>query len=264
MAKTYTLTEGRNKFKGTDAEEIVFGLGGKDEINTRGGNDVLSGGSGNDQLLGGNGIDKLIGGAGKDVLVGGAGLDYASYSDSISGVTVNLSDATRNTGDARGDRFDTIEGLIGSAQNDNLTGDTQNNTIFGGSGDDVIDGAGGDDLLWGDSEEVGVDGADTFVFTGAATTDLKRIMDFDVQDHIELSRSGFGLHIQYQLTVGTTLVIAHANPTAGTDSPTFLVEQSTGNLYFDADGNGTAAAQLIANVQFHSQEYLELNDFMIV
>jgi Ca2+-binding RTX toxin-like protein len=264
MAKTYTLTEGRNKFNGTNAEEIVFGLGGKDDISTKGGNDVLSGGLDKDRLLGGNGMDKLIGGGGKDILIGGAGLDYASYSDSISGVTANLSDTTRNTGDALGDRYDTIEGLIGSAESDSLTGDTQNNTILGGAGDDVIDGAGGNDELWGDSEEVGVDGADTFVFTGPAATDLKRIMDFDVQDHIELSRSGFGLHIQYQLTLGTTLVIAHANPTAGTNSPTFLVEQSTGNLYFDADGNGSAAAQLIANVQFHSQEYLDLNDFMIV
>jgi Ca2+-binding RTX toxin-like protein len=108
-----------------------------------------------------------------------------------------------------------------------------------------------------------VDGADTFVFGAPTELGLYRIMDFDVQDHIELSRADFGLHPQYKLTVGSTLIIAHSDPAAATNSPTFLIEQSTGNLYFDADGNGSGEKELIANVLFHSQEYLDVNDFVI-
>ena len=226
--------------------------------------DILIGDARKNVFLGMNGNDIFVGGAGADGYDGGAGTDLASYETSTIGVTVNMKQMTLNTGDAEGDFFEKIEGIIGSAHKDDLTGDTKDNVIYGGREDDRIDGGGGNDELWGDSEEFGVDGADTFVFTGPSTTDLKRIMDFDVMDHVELSRTGFGLHPAYQLTVGSTLIIAHASPTATTNSPTFLVEQSTGNLYFDADGNGSGAKELIANVQFHSQQYLDLNDFVIV
>jgi Ca2+-binding RTX toxin-like protein len=170
---------------------------------------------------------------------------------------------SRNTGDAKGDTYSNIEGLIGSAQNDDLTGDGNDNTIKGGAGDDVIHHSGGNDTLWGDSETFGTDGADTFAFKSPGGGAVY-IQDFDVFDHIQIDRAGFGLHPQWVLNVGTTLIISHANPTATTNSPTFLVEQSTGDLMFDADGNGSGQAVLIANVLFHSQEYLDQNDFVIV
>lgn len=227
--------------------------------------DTLVGTARANVLLGNDGNDVLVGGAGADKLDGGAGTDYASYDGSLAGVTVNLGQPGQNTEDAKGDTYKNIEGLIGSAQKDTLTGNASDNIIKGGFGDDRIDGGGGNDELWGDKEGFGVDGADTFVFSGpGSASDLRRILDFDVQDHIELSRSGFGLHPLYKLTVGATLIISHADPVATTNSPTFLVEQSTGNLYFDADGNGSGTKELIANVLFHSQEYLDLNDFVIV
>lgn len=265
MGKITRLNNKDNKYRaGRETEDTVFGLGGNDEIDGRDFDDKLDGGKGDDVLKGGEGDDFLIGGAGTDFLFGSKGFDIAFYDESKAGVTVSFVDPSRGTGDAKGDQFNAVEGLVGSAHGDTLSGNALDNSIWGGRGDDVIDGGGGNDELWGDDNEFGVDGADTFVFAGPADTDLKLIMDFDVQDHIEISRSGFGLHIQYQLTVGSTLIIAHASPTATTNSPTFLVEQSTGNLYFDADGNGSGAAELIANVQFHSQQFLDINDFVIV
>lgn len=225
--------------------------------------DTLIGTARANALHGNDGQDTLVGGAKGDKLDGGNGFDYASYDGSLVGVTAHLALASQNTGDAKGDTYSDIEGLIGSAQNDVLTGDAGDNTIKGGSGDDVLHHSGGNDTLWGDSETFGTDGADTFAFKSPGGGAVY-IQDFDVFDHIQIDRAGFGLHALYKLTVGTTLVIAHADPSAGTNSPTFLVEQSTGDLLFDADGNGSGQAVLIANVLFHSQEYLDLNDFVIV
>lgn len=225
--------------------------------------DILIGTKKSNLLYGGDGNDTLVGAGGADRLNGREGLDYASYHGSSAGVTVDLVLTGRNTGDAEGDRYSDIEGIIGSAHGDNLTGDTDDNIIDGGAGSDIIDGVSGTDVLWGDGQSFGVDGADIFLFRGP-DFGFKTIMDFDVQDHVQISRTGFGLSSLFELTEGSTLIIAHANPTATTGHPTFLVEQSTGNLYFDADGGGAGIATLIANVQFHSQEYLDLSDFVLV
>jgi serralysin len=231
------------------------------------GADKLEGNDGANTLNGDDGNDVLIGRGGADELVGGEGIDFASYATASStsdgvGVSVAMGDTSQNTGDAAGDTYNGVEGIIGSKFTDIIVGDAQDNILKGGGGDDFIGGGAGTDELWGDSETFGVDGDDTFVFLGPAHG-VKNIMDFDVFDHIQLSRSGFGLHPLYKITEGSTLIIAESNPAALTNSPTFLVEKSTGKLLFDADGNGSGTAELIANVKFHSQQYLDANDFMI-
>lgn len=231
------------------------------------GNDKLEGNDGANELNGGEGNDILTGRGGADKLVGGEGIDFASYATAASssdgvGVSVAMGDPSQNTRDAAGDTFSGVEGIIGSRFIDIIVGDAQNNILKGGGGDDFIGGGAGTDELWGDSETFGVDGDDTFVLLGPGLG-VKNIMDFDVFDHIQLSRSGFGLHPLYQITEGTTLIISESNPAALTNSPTFLVEKSSGKLLFDADGNGSGTAELIANVQFDSQQYLDANDFMI-
>ena len=265
MVKKVKFSDQDDNWIGSNKDDTVSALGGDDIINGSGGNDNLDGGSGNDLIKGGKGSDVLVGGTGSDIMIGGSGLDFVSYASSEAGLTVNLTDLARNTGDALGDVVSAVENLIGSDQNDDLTGTAKKNVIIGGFGDDRIYGGGdGNDELWDDKEEFGVDGADTFVFSAPTQAGLYRIMDFDVQDRIELSRADFGLHPQWKLAVGSALIIAHSDPAATTNSPTFLVEQSTGNFYFDADGNGAGEAELIANVQFHSQGYLDINDFVIV
>ena len=116
-------------------------------------NDMLTGDAGNNTLTGGDGDDTLIGGAGKDNLVGGTGSDTASYATAAAtvtkgvatGVTVNLANASQNTGDAKGDTFTSIENLTGSAFADRLTGDANNNILQGGAGADVLNGGDGND-----------------------------------------------------------------------------------------------------------------------
>lgn len=125
--------------RGNDAANYLWGGDG---------NDNLSGRDGNDSLMGGAGDDHLTGGAGADTLIGGDGFDFAAYTLAITGVEVSLFGGGR-TGEAAGDTYASIEGLIGSDFRDDLFGNDESNRIFGGSGNDTLSGAGGDDILSG-------------------------------------------------------------------------------------------------------------------
>ncbi|MGR9076482.1 hypothetical protein [Rhizobium leguminosarum] len=126
---TYT---GSGNFNGTgNALDNIITTSGN-------GNDTLDGAAGNDQLFGGNGNDILIGGTGADQLDGGAGIDYASYSTSVSAVTINLKTGVY-TGDAVGDTFTSIEGFIGSSSADSFVSGSDANFFNGGNGFDTVD-----------------------------------------------------------------------------------------------------------------------------
>jgi Ca2+-binding RTX toxin-like protein len=114
------------------------------------------GGPGNDLLVnhfeaallkGLGGDDTLEGGGGADTLDGGDGYDVASYRGSAVAVSVSLRDDTAAGGDAEGDRFISIESLLGSAFDDHLTGDDGHNIIEGGAGRDTIRGLLGNDWI---------------------------------------------------------------------------------------------------------------------
>ncbi|MFP5479983.1 MAG: hypothetical protein ACLGIE_09905 [Alphaproteobacteria bacterium] len=165
----FDLSRFNDRFLGSLGGDRADGLAGNDLLDGRGGDDWLSGGAGNDSLYGGEGADTLQGGAGSDRLDGGVGLDLASYADATTGVVADLAGPALNQGDARGDVYFGIEGLVGSAFADALSGDGQENRLEGGAGndtlagragDDWLDGGAGDDWLWGSI------GADTFVFSG--------------------------------------------------------------------------------------------------
>jgi Ca2+-binding RTX toxin-like protein len=96
-----------------------------------------------DQLTGDGGSDWLAGGGGGDRLDGGAGLDYAAYLNATRGITVSLAAPETNTGDAVGDVYISIEGLVGSAYGDELTGDSGDNWLIGGGGGDWLYGGAG-------------------------------------------------------------------------------------------------------------------------
>ncbi|MCE8556910.1 type I secretion C-terminal target domain-containing protein [Ruegeria pomeroyi] len=118
-----------------------------DVLNGSNGVNVLEGRRGADTLRGYDADDILIGGAGGDDLQGGAGFDMASYVG--SGVAVNVSLLTGYVagGDAAGDRFTSIEGLIGSRFNDILNGSNADNLFEGGRGGDTMRGNGGLDTV---------------------------------------------------------------------------------------------------------------------
>ncbi|QUE90045.1 calcium-binding protein [Pseudomonas sp. SCA2728.1_7] len=116
---------------------VINGTSGTDTLVGTSSADELYGFAGNDSLSGGEGNDLLDGGAGADVLNGGNGIDTASYANSTAGVTVNLVSGTGIGGDAQGDTLTSIETVVGSAFNDNLTASLAGNSLIGGAGNDV-------------------------------------------------------------------------------------------------------------------------------
>ena len=92
------------------------------EVEGDDGNDDITGGKGVDLLSGFIGDDVLEGGADGDVLFGDAGFDTATYRNATAAIVASLADSTVNTGEAKGDSYDEIEGLEGGKFADTLTG----------------------------------------------------------------------------------------------------------------------------------------------
>ena len=127
------------------------------------GDDRLKGTAAADELYGYTGDDVLTGGARGDLLDGGLGTDAASYSNAPQRVVADLFDPSGNQGHAAGDRYVSIERLVGSNFNDELRGGERDSVLFGGRGDDTLIGQFATTTL------VGGRGADTLIGLGAST-----------------------------------------------------------------------------------------------
>jgi Ca2+-binding RTX toxin-like protein len=94
-------------------------------------------------------FESFEGMAGDDLIFGQGGLDRASYSQSPTGVKVDLA-AGVATEDGFGgvDTLFGVEGVRGSSFDDMLIGDDNDNFFEPHRGNDMVDGAGGEDLLF--------------------------------------------------------------------------------------------------------------------
>ena len=253
---------------GNAAANVLYGSSGNDTLVGAGGDDQLQGGPGDDSMVGGDGNDRfrdeggndtMLGGAGDDeytvdnlngnyVFDGGAGFDGLTYvvAPVQSGVTVDLAAGSASGGGGSGTTtLISVERVVGSSFADNLHGDGGNNQLFGGGGDDTLNGGGGFNLLVGDT------GADQFVFSdalgaGSLITDFASGSDklhLDARVMTQLGTTG-------NFAAGDARFYAAAGATGGHDADDRVVyDTNNGTLYYDADGSGAGAAQVISTVQ---------------
>lgn len=259
--------DGNDTLYGEDGDDTLIGAAGNDQIRGGIGNDSLYGGAdadtlygddGSDRLFGGTGADQLYGGTGDDTLQGGdgadllsasSGMDYADYSDSGSGVSIDLSTGLGSGGTAAGDTLSGIDGIIGSGYNDTLVGfdgqgsDAGNfytNIFYGAAGNDSLDGRGGDDVLYGGADDdtvLGGDGADS-LYGGTGNDTLSGGAGADVLD------GGADRDVFTDLTDGDIIVGGGTGDDADVLDLTSWGKDHT-NIIFDPDNPENGVVQFL-------------------
>lgn len=239
--------------------------------------DRLKGNSLANELLGGFAADKLTGLGGADTLNGGSGVDTASYTTSNAAVHVNLLAGTASGGHAAGDVLLSIENLEGSSFSDSLVGNAAKNKLTGAGGNDSLDGGlandtllgglGNDRLIGGQGVDTitGNDGADTFVLTpAAANRDI--ILDFvSGTDHLEIKASLFGGGLVAGIGLAIGQLVINTTGLAGDADDRFILNSTTGELFYDVNGNVSGATGSRLIVDFNGIiPALTIADFLIV
>lgn len=252
--------------QGSSFNDTLGGDYGDNLLYGNGGDDFLVGLFGADDLRGHEGNDTLRGDSGADTLYGGDGFDWADYTSATIGLRVNMTNAALSTGDAAGDVFSLIEGLRGSSFADTLVGDAADNQIIGNSGADLLQGMAGIDRLVGGNGNDTISGggsndfltgganADHFLFDTALGSNIDKITDFVVADDTILMQKAVftALTTAGVFIPGFPTALAANAFTLGTAATTadhrIIYNAATGQLYYDADGNGAGARAQFAAV----------------
>ncbi|WP_232629100.1 hypothetical protein [Methylobacterium sp. Leaf118] len=220
----------------------------------------LTGNASANTLTGNDGANTLNGGAGADVLIGRFGSD-TYYVDTradqvIEGVGEGNDTVLSSVSYmlAAGQEIEALRLLVstGSAAL-NLTGNARAQSLTGNTGANILDGGWGNDVLTGRG------GADTFVFNSAiGPGNVDRITDFASDDTIRLSDAIFTALAPGPLA-GAAFKNLDSGPVDASDR--LLYKQSTGELFYDADGSGSAVKVKIA--VFDNKAALFADDFLI-
>ena len=214
-----------NKLTGNALDNEISGRGGDDTIIGNAGNDILRGGDGDDLIKGGIGDDEMFGWSGDDIFLVNSASDTVielegNGVDLIkSSVTFSLSDNVENLR------------LINSGDVNGI-GNALDNEIIGNDGDNDLNGRLGADTL------TGGDGEDRFIFR-VALDDADTITDFETGvDEIRLDDAIFTT-----LSTGSLALTAFGSNLSGsafTAAQRIIYSESTGKLYYDEDGSGSA------------------------
>jgi Ca2+-binding RTX toxin-like protein len=147
---------------------------------------------------------------------------------------------------------------VGNSLDNVITGNSASNMLFGGDGDDRVEGKAGHDILNGGSGDdmlvggfgadilIGGIGADTFRFN-SVSEGLDTITDFSQSqnDAIAVSASGFGAGLTLGVLGSSQFTIGSA---ATTIDHRIIYDDSTGGLFFDADGTGAIGQVMFATL----------------
>lgn len=236
-----TLGDGNTRlFSSGHTDDNITGSDGNNFINAGAGNDTLNGGAGNDTLVGGSGNDTYVLADSADVIReladGGTDTVISAVTRTLGANFENLS-LTGTAANGNGNLADNV--ITGNAMNNNLRGNAGDDTLAGGLGNDTLYGGQGNDVLRGGA------GLDRFIFDtaplDAGNSDV--ILDFKpVFDRIKLDDAVFTT-----LTAGwldPNAFVAGAQALDADDR--VLYDQTSGALYYDADGNGSGMRVQVA------------------
>ncbi len=285
--------DGKDVLKGEGDNDYILGQDGDDRIFGGSGLDVLEGGAGDDLLDGGENDDTLIDYSGDNTFRGGNGSDTIDYFTFEGRVNVNLNAGTAraelklpfvgidNLFGSTGDSTVTgIEGVQGGKYNDTITGNGDDNQLFGNNGHDQLSGLLGNDFIsGGDGNDTinggqGADiiytgsGADVVVFdsviVGATLQNMDVVRDFNpMTDQIHLDNAFFtALGREGALSANAFHDFDRTGPFARDADDRIIYDNVVGDLYYDADGSGAAAAVWIA--RFENRPNLSVSDFIII
>ncbi len=229
-----------NKMIGNGIVNALYGADGNDTLDGKGGADFLFGGAGNDKYVVDDVNDQVFEDAGE-------GNDSVSASVSFT-LSANVEKLTL-TGllNINGDGND-LANSIGGNKGDNV--------LHGGLGKDTLSGGDGADKLFGGAQAdklTGGAGADQFNFDTLTTSaDKDTITDFvSGTDKIGLDRAVFVAFSAYAHGAAITGADFHIGASATAGSQNLIYDNTTGALYYDADGLGGAAQIQIAALTAH-------------
>ncbi|SJM95907.1 conserved hypothetical protein [Crenothrix polyspora] len=269
-----TLTGTAINGAGNGLSNLLTGNAEANNLRGGAGADTLNGGEGADFLNGNSGVDTLIGGLGNDSYIvdniGDVVVENSSLATEIdsvsSSITYTLPANVENlilTGTA-------ING-IGNTLNNVLTGNGGANKLLGGAGADTLNGGAGVDTLNGNSgADILNGGLGNDILTGGTGNDIFQLTNLSkdtitdfvaINDTIQLENSIFA-----QLTATGAL---NANNfrlgSAEADADDYVVyNNTTGALFYDADGNGADAATQVAILGTVTHPNLTVADFVII
>jgi Ca2+-binding RTX toxin-like protein len=211
---------------------VITGTSGNDTLADTSGDDTINGLGGNDTINGGSG--------GSDVVNGGDGRDTLAFMTATSAVVVDFVAGTAGT-----TTFTNIEKVVTGDFNDQLTGDASAQNLTARSGSDTLWGAGGFDTLWGGS------GADTFIFREFGSANADNIGDWTSGSDTLLLDGAImtALGASGDFTAGDARFWASSTGIAHDADDRIIFNSTTRQIFYDADGNGSGAAQLIATLQ---------------
>jgi serralysin len=258
---------GDNVLEGMAGNDILEGDDGKDKLSGGGGDDTLQGGDNDDVLNGGIGADWMFGGPGNDLYIVDAGDQVVEWDvltpDVLAGdVGDGGLDTIESSVSWNLDGVPFAEGLINienltltGVANINGTGNILNNVIKGNSGNNTLDGRyGNDTLIGGEGNDtlMGGIGADKFRFdsTPSAATNKDTITDFlSGVDSLQFSKAVMsGLGATGHFVAGDARFWANTTGAAHDASDRLIYNTSTGDLYYDLNGNTAGGATLLATL----------------
>ena len=179
-----------------------------------------------------------------DIAHDGGGQDIFDASEQTLGLNINLTPGQTFIG------YGTqIESAKGGSGNDTIKGNSADNYLFGYDGDDHLDGGAGNDQLEGGRGAdtlTGGKGADTFIFASPLDGKADTILDYNAAegDVLQLDHNIFTA-----LQSGTLAADQFVQGKAAQDANDHLLyDRTTGELAYDPDGNGAAAAVTIARL----------------